>query len=472
VNTTNRNLVLSICCMSILLVSLDVTIVNIALPAIRTDLGASLSGLQWTIDAYTLVLASLLMLSGSLGDRLGRRRVFQMGLLLFTLGSLLCGVAPSLGWLVAFRVLQAIGGSMLNPVAMAIVVNTFNDPRERARAIGIWGGVVGLSMALGPVLGGVLVTAIGWRAIFWVNVPIGIAALILTQLFVPESRAAHVRRLDPVGQVLVIALLGSLTYAIIEAPNRGWGSAEILALVAVAVVAAIALALVEQRRREPLIDFRFFRSVPFSTATLTAVAAFAALGSFLFVNTLYLQTDRGYTPVVAGLMTLPMALMAGIFAPVSGRLVAARGTKLPLVLSGIFSALGALLLVPVSSQTPLAQLFAAYTLIGVGFGLVNAPITNTATSGMPRTQAGVAAAVASTSRQVGSSLGVAISGSLVASASSAHIAQSSHVVWELLVGCGVLVTALGFVSSSRWAAGTASRTRYLFEKEADLVPAA
>src|SRR5581483_7672087 len=198
---------------------MDVTIVNIGLNTIRRDLHSSLTDLQWTIDAYTVVLASLLMLSGSMGDRLGRRRVFQLGLVLFTLGSLLCGLAPSLGWLIAFRAVQAVGGSMLNPVAMSIITNVFTEPRERARAIGVWGGVVGLSLGIGPIVGGALIGSVGWRAIFWINVPIGIAALVLTAIFVPESRAPHPRRIDPVGQVLVMVLLGSLTFAIIEAPR-------------------------------------------------------------------------------------------------------------------------------------------------------------------------------------------------------------------------------------------------------------
>src|SRR3954462_14164182 len=196
--------------MSLFIVGLDVTIVNIALPSLRHDLHASVSGLQWTIDAYTLVLASLLVLSGSTADRIGRRRTFQTGLALFTAGSLLCSVAPGLGWLVAFRMMQAVGGSMLNPVAMSIITNVFTDPRERAQAIGVWGGVIGISLALGPILGGLLVESIGWRSIFWVNVPVGLVALALTLRFVPESKAARARRLDPVGQLLVLILFGSV----------------------------------------------------------------------------------------------------------------------------------------------------------------------------------------------------------------------------------------------------------------------
>jgi EmrB/QacA subfamily drug resistance transporter len=219
-----RLLVLAICCSSLFIVGLDSTIVNIALPSIQRDLHAAVSGLQWTVDAYTLVVASFLILAGSTGDRVGRRRTFQVGLATFTLGSLLCSLAPGLGWLIAFRAMQAIGGSMLNPVALSIIANTFTDDRERARALGVWGAVFGLSMALGPVLGGVLVATVGWRGIFWVNIPIGIAAIVATALAVPESRAAHARRVDPVGQVLIIVMLASLTYAIIEGPRHGWES--------------------------------------------------------------------------------------------------------------------------------------------------------------------------------------------------------------------------------------------------------
>src|ERR1700733_8275076 len=259
-----RLLVLAICCMSLFIVGLDVTVVNVALPSIGHDLHAGVSGLQWTVDAYTLVLASLLMLSGSTADRVGRRRTFQTGLAIFTLGSLLCSVAPGLGFLVAFRMLQAIGGSMLNPVAMSIITNTFLEPGERARAIGIWGGVVGLSMALGPEVGGLLVESVGWRGIFWVNIPVGIAAIVLTALYVPESRAPRARRLDPVGQLLVILLLASLVYGLIEGPDRGWTSAPILSCFAVSAAALVSLVGYERRREEPLIDVRFFRSAPFS----------------------------------------------------------------------------------------------------------------------------------------------------------------------------------------------------------------
>jgi EmrB/QacA subfamily drug resistance transporter len=457
-----RLLVLAICCMSLFIVGLDVTVVNVALPSIGHDLHAGVSGLQWTIDAYTLVLASLLMLSGSTADRIGRRRTFQTGLAIFTLGSLLCSVAPGLGWLVAFRMLQAIGGSMLNPVAMSIITNTFIEPGERARAIGIWGGVVGLSMALGPVVGGLLVESVGWRGIFWVNIPVGIAAIVLTALYVPESRAPRARRLDPVGQLLVIVLLASLVYGLIEGPGRGWSSPGILACFGLSVAALVMLVWFEQRRAEPLIDVRFFRSVPFSGAVAIAICAFACLGGFLLVNTLYLQNVRGFSPLLAGVYTLPMAAMTAICSPLSGRLVASRGARPSLVVAGLGITGAGLMLTHLTSSTATVLLVVSYLLFGIGFGMVNAPITNSTVSGMPRTQAGVAAGVASTSRQIGSSLGVAVIGSATISMLhgpfKTHFAAASHAGWWILTGCGFLVLVLGLLVSGQWARGTARRT--------------
>ncbi|GAA0581246.1 MFS transporter [Paractinoplanes ferrugineus] len=449
-------LVLAICCMSLFIVGLDVTIMNIALPALREDLGASISGLQWTIDAYTLVLASLLVLSGSTADRVGRRRVFQTGLALFSAGSLLCSVAPSLGWLIAFRAVQAIGGSMLNPVAMSIITNTFTEPRERARAIGVWGGVIGFSMALGPLLGGFLVDTLGWRSIFWVNVPVGIAAFLLAARFVPESRAPHPRRLDPVGQVLVFLVLAGVTYGIIEGPTAGWSSPRIVGCFVVGAAALAALLRHEPRQPEPLLELRFFRSVPFSGATLIAVCAFGSLAGFLFLNSIYLQDVRGLEPLHAGLWTLPMAATTALLSPVSGRLVAARGTRLPLTVAGVAFVAGMLPMTRLTATTPIWLLMTCYVLFGVGFAMVNSPITNTAVSGMPREQAGVAAAIASTSRQVGGALGVAVIGAAVAS-TSVGFAEASHAGWWIITGLGASVLVLGLVTTGRWARSTVAR---------------
>ncbi|MFJ8393941.1 MFS transporter [Streptomyces sp. NPDC094144] len=469
-----RMLVLAICCMSLLIVSLDSTVLNVALPSMRQDLHASVAGMQWTIDAYTLVLASLLMLAGSTADRIGRRKVFLAGLVLFTLGSALCSVAPSLETLIVFRMVQAVGGSMLNPVAMSIITNTFTEPRERARAIGVWGGVVGISMAAGPVIGGALVDSVGWRSIFWINLPVGIAALLLTLKYVPESRAAKARRPDPVGQLLVIALLGSLTYAIIEAPQKGWTSTEILLFAAVAAASLIGLLVYEPRRTDPLIDLRFFHSAPFSGATVIAVSAFAALGGFLFVNTLYLQDVRGMSALGAGLYMLPMAAVVCVLPPLSGRVVATRGPRVPLLVAGVAMAASGLMFALFDAETDNALMFTGYVLFGLGFGAVNAPITNTAVSGMPRSQAGVAAAVASTSRQIGQTLGVAVIGAVLAAGvsgagssggigPSGDFAAASKPAWWIITGCGMCVLLVGALTSGRWARGTARRTAELLE---------
>ncbi|MFD6024832.1 MFS transporter [Streptomyces griseoluteus] len=456
-----RMLVLSICCMSLLIVSLDNTALNVALPSMQRELHATTSGLQWAIDAYTLVLASLLMLAGSTADRIGRKRVFMAGLVIFTAGSLLCSLAPNLELLVVFRMVQAVGGSMLNPVAMSIITNTFTDPRERARAIGVWGAVVGISMAAGPLAGGLLVESVGWRSIFWVNLPVGLAALLLTLRFVPESRAPRPRRPDPVGQVLVIALFGSLTYSIIEAPDAS--PAEVLPFAAVAVAALLALLIYEPRRAEPLIDLRFFHSAPFSGATGIAVSAFAALGGFLFLSTLYLQNVRGLDALHAGLWMLPMAVPTLLCAPLSGRLVGSRGPRLPLLIAGAAMTVSGLLFALFEAETTNVTLFLGYVLFGVGFGFVNAPITNTAVSGMPRTQAGVAAAVASTSRQLGQTLGVAVIGAVLAAGIGSSPYRDTFVSaarpgWWILAACGAAVLVLGLLTSGRWAHRTAERT--------------
>jgi EmrB/QacA subfamily drug resistance transporter len=467
----NRRIgVLLISCMSLFIVGLDITAVNVALPTIGHELGAGISGLQWTVDAYTVVMASLLMLSGSMADRFGRKRTFVLGLTVFAVASLLCSLAPSVELLVVFRVLQAVGASMLNPVAMSIITNTFTDPRERAQAVGVWGAVFGISMALGPIVGGTLVSSLDWRAIFLINLPIGLAAILLTLRFIPESRAPRPRRFDPVGQAAVFVLLAALTYGVIEAPIRGWSAPAILAAFAASAAALLALLLYEPRRDEPLIDLRFFRSTPFASSIVISVAAFAAFGGFLFLNTLYLQDVRGLSPLQAGLATVPMALMTVAMSPLSGRIVGRRGPRLPLAIAGICSVTASAMLTGIDAETSLAWLLAAYATFGVGFGFVNAPITNAAVSGMPREQAGVASAIATTSRQVGQTLGVAVVGAIVAShagaAAHAELSSASHPAWWTLTAFGAVVLLLGFLATTTRATTSARRTAAELNPEA------
>ena len=459
----HRNLVLGICCLSLLLVGMDVTIVNVALPAIQHDLHATLSGLQWIVDAYTLVVATLLMLSGSMSDRFGRRRVFQIGLALFSAGSLLCSLAHTIGQLVFYRALQGLGASMLNPVALSIIATVFPQPKDRARAVGIWGAVAGVSLALGPLLGGALTQSIGWRSIFWVNVPIGLVAIGLAAKFVPESKAARARTFDPVGQALVFLGVTTLTYAVIEGPRAGWGSGLILGLFAAAAAALVGLVAYEPRRRDPLVDLRFFRSVPFTSAAVLAVCAFSSFAGFLFLNALYLQQARGFSALHTGLCTLPLAVAMMICAPLSGWLVGSYGTRPSLLIAGAGFLLSTLLLTQLSVTTPLGVLLVAYALFGMGLGMVNPAITNSAVDGMPLAQAGVAAAIASTGRQVGAALGVAVAGTVVSTSRQAgtDFTQATHPIWWGMTGCGVIVLLLASVANSGWARASTEQVKAL-----------
>jgi EmrB/QacA subfamily drug resistance transporter len=460
------SLVLATCCASIVVVVMDISIVTVALPSIRRDLGASVSGLQWTVDAYTLVLAGFLVLAGSTADRFGRKRVFLCGLAVFGIGSVLCSLAPGIGWLIAARAVQAAGGTMLNPVAMAIVATTFPVPAERARAIGVFGSMSGLALALGPILGGLLVDGFGWRAVFWVNVPIVVLALVATVLFVPESRAARARRFDPVGQVLVVVVLGCVVEAIIEARWLGWTSPVILSLLTLAALALLGVLAYEPRRADPLLDLRLFRSLSFSGAIVTALFALCGFGAFLFVTTQYLQDVRGLTPWAAGLCLLPVGLLVLVLSPRTGRLVGTSGPRLPLVVAGIALMLGGVTSVFLGPATPLPLVLAVYLLFGVFLGTVNPPITNTAVAGMPGSMAGVAGSLASTGRQTGTTLGVAIAGTMAGTG-----AGTTGGVWWLVAGLGAGVLALALLSTGRRAAVTAERAAALFA-EVERVPAA
>jgi MFS family permease len=400
------NLILAICCMSVLIFSMDATIVNVALPAIQKDLHARVAGLQWILDAYTLVVASFLMLSGSMSDRFGRRKVFQIGLAVFTLASLLCSQARTIEQLIAHRALQGVGASMMNPVAL------------------------------------------------------------LAAFLVPESKAERPRRFDPVGQMLVLAGLTTLTWGVIEGPHVGWSSGLIVGLFVAAALALLAFVLYEPRRKDPLLDLRFFGSVPFSSATVLALSSYSCFGGFLFLNTLYLQQVRGFSAFQTGLFTLPLAVAMVVCAPWSGRLVGSHGPRPSLLAAGVGFLISTVILTGLNQQTSAGWLLAAYALFGVGVGMVNPAISDSAVAGMPLSQAGVAAAIASTSRQVGVALGVAVSGTVV-KASHAHgtdFTRATHATWWLMTACGALVLALGFAANTAWARASTERVAYLLEE--------
>ncbi|NEW69922.1 MFS transporter [Streptomyces rhizosphaericus] len=320
----------------------------------------------------------------------------------------------------------------------------------------MWGSPIGITIAAGPVLGGLLVSGIDWRSVFWVNVPVGIAAILLTRRFIPESKAARGRAFDPPGQALIIVLFASIIAATIEGPRHGWADPWIVGLIVLAVLALIGILIVEPRRAEPLIDLRFFRSPPFSGANTIAVLMSAGLGGFLFLNTLYLQDIRHFSPLHAGLMIIPLAVGQAVAANLSGRLLASQGARLPLTLGGALLAIGAFLLVPLTAHTESVYLLAAYATFGLGAGMFTPPITNTAVSGLPPDQVGVAGALAASARQFGASIGVAVAGSIVAGTGTGFI-NSSHTAWAVLGGCGLVALALAVISTSSWAKAAAAR---------------
>lgn len=446
-----RLLILGICCLSLFIVGVDNTIVNVALPTIARGLNASVAGLQWIVDGYTMVLASLVMSAGAAADRFGRRRVFQVGLTVFTVSSALCSTAPSLGWLVAFRALQAIGGSMLNPVAVSIISNVFKDRAQRAWAIGVWVSVFGVSMALGPVLGGLLTGTVGWRGIFWVNVPVGLIAIALTARFIPESRALVHRRPDPVAQVLVIVVLASLIYAIIGGARTDWSGTGIRGLFLLAAVAFVGLFLWELRRAEPLIDPRYFRRLPFTGAVLTGLCGFGTLGGFLFLGTIYLQDVRGLSALHAGLHMLPAAAAMALCPLPAARLAARYGLRVPLTIGGTALAVSMFAMSRLTPSTGDAYLVAAFIVFGVGLGMIDGQISTAAVSAMPASQAGLASGIASASRQMGQALGVAVSGAILNANLHGPVGtafvDASRPAWLVLTGCGCVMLVLGLAAT-------------------------
>ena len=439
-----RTIALLALTLGVFLVTLNVTVVVVALPDIAADLNAGPDTTAWIIDAYNLVGASLLLTAGFLADRFGRRRILVTGYALFTGGALLCALAPNVAWLLAFRVVQALGGTALTPTSLAIVANIYPDPRERAKAIGIWGVSSGLGLGLGPIIGGAAVDAFGWRAVFAVNAVIGLAALIAVVRVVPRSRSDVARRIDIPGQLLAVAFLGSLTYALIEAGRYGWTSGRILTILAADVVLAIAFVRTERRTAEPLLELGFFRDRQFSGTVAITVAAFFAFGGFVYENTLFLEQGRGYSALAAGLLSLPSALPTLVGGPVSGRLVATRGPRGVLGAATATMALGLALLAALPGDAPIEALLGCYALVGIGYAVLNAPISTVAVASMPKEQAGVAAAVISSGRNVGIVLGIAALGALVAArlpAAASAVEMADAIAPAYILAAGVLAAA-------------------------------
>lgn len=454
---------LCVCCMAVLIVSIDATAVNISLPSIAKELHASTSQLQWIVDAYLMVLASLLMLSGSLADRFGQRRMFSIGISIFGLGSLLCAFSSSPNMLILMRGLQAIGGSSMGPIALSIISKVFTDKKEKAFAVGMWGTVFGVGVGLGPIVGGFVVANYNWQGIFLLNIPIIIIAVPLIHKVIPLFNDKQVRSIDVIGQILAIIFIGSLTLTIIHCGEMGFSDPVVKIAGIIALISGILFLYVENRVKEPLLEITFFKSVPFSIATLIGLIEFFSYGGFVFVASLYLQDYRLIPPMQAGFLMLPLAISNMIFAPLSGLAVGRWGTRLPMMAGATALILGASLLI-IEVDIPLLYFFIAAWLIGMAMGLANSSITVIAVTGMPNHRASVAGATAATARQLGQSLGVAVLGALLNGREHAGypFTHAATAGWYLLLILGILMVVLSWITGTAFAQRSAQRVLATF----------
>jgi EmrB/QacA subfamily drug resistance transporter len=387
---------------------LDGTVVNVALPKIGEDLNASTSALQWILNGYLLTLASLILLGGSLGDRLGRRRVFQAGVVLFTFASLLCAIAPTVELLIVARLIQGVGGALLTPGSLAIIEASFR-PADRARAIGAWSGLGGVATAFGPLLGGWLIAAISWRAIFLINLPIGVFVWLSASRHVPESRdLTATGKLDLDGAALAAIGLGGTTYALIEAPEGG-KTAAVVATALIGVAALIGFFIREHRATTPMLPLSIFRSRQFSAANAVTFVVYAALGVVFFLLVSFLQISMGYTPIEAGSATLPITLLMLIGSARAGELAQRIGPRIPLTLGPLIIAAGLLLMMRISpGDTYVGMVLPAVLVLGIGLTLVVAPVTATVLAAVDSSHSGIASGVNNAVARVAGLIAVAV----------------------------------------------------------------
>ncbi|WP_218020716.1 MFS transporter [Nocardia grenadensis] len=404
------------CCASLFLSSLDTSALVVALPSLQADLDLDVGGLQWVVVANALARGSTLFLAGSLADRYGPRRIFRIGVVLFGVASLLCFVSSGFAELIVWRVVQGIGGSLMTPASISLLTGVFQDPVARSRALGSWSATAGVSTALGPVIGGVLVATVGWRSVFLICLPF--AALVVISLrWVPESPVPRLRRrIDPAGHLSIAATLFFVTFALSGGARDGWLSATTLLALVAAVLSMAIVARVERRAADPVLDLTVFRRPQLRGAVLTAGFSYFCLTGMNFVNTLYLQQVRGYTPWEAGLMALPLTAGTLVAAQVSGRLLGRYGPRRPVLLAYLFLITAMVFLAFAASTTSsIGWILMAFALLGIGMGMANPPATSSAVAALPRERAGSASAITSTSRQVGMNLGTATLGAVTVS---------------------------------------------------------
>jgi EmrB/QacA subfamily drug resistance transporter len=410
-------------CFALFMIMLDNTVVNVALPSIQRGLHASTASLEWTVNAYTLSFAVLLVTGGRLGDLFGRRRVFLAGVIIFAASSGAIGFSPSDTWLVAWRAVQGAGAALMMPATLSIITNAF-PPQERGKAIGTWAGVSAMALAIGPVFGGFLVQSVSWQSIFFLNLPVAAGAIVVTLFAVRESRDETVERTIDVPGVLTLTVgLAALVLALVEGNSWHWGSGRELALYAIAVLGLASFAVIERRRRVPMVDFSFFRARTFLGANIVAfIVSFAMLAMFFFLA-LYMQNIRHYSPLQAGVRFLPSTLMIVLIAPIAGRLADRVGPR-PLMTFGLLSVSGALLW---QSQLTVSSGYGAllpgFVLMGIGMAFVMSPMSMAAMNSVAQTKAGVASGILSMSRMVGGTFGVAVLGAMVSTLGRSRLDQ-------------------------------------------------
>ena len=389
---------------------LDITVVNVALPRIREDLGASFTDLQWVLDAYALTLAALVLTAGSLADRLGRRRIFAVGLGIFSLASLLCALAPDPTFLNLARAFQGVGGAAMFAVSLALIAQEFPGGRERGMAMGIYGATIGVAVAIGPLVGGALTDGLGWRSIFYLNVPIGVAAIVITYARLRESRDPHATRIDWAGVASFSGSLFLLVLALLRGNDEGWTSVAILSLFSGAAVLLAAFVAIEGRVREPMLPLELFRIPSFTGVQLAAFALSASLFAMFLYMTLYLQNYLGYSPFEAGLRYLPITLLAFTFSALAGGLIGRVPARLLMSLGLVMTGSGLLLMSGIEAGSGWTTLLAGFIVAGAGAGLLNPVIADVAVSVVPKERSGMAAGINDTFRQVGVAVGIAVWG--------------------------------------------------------------
>jgi EmrB/QacA subfamily drug resistance transporter len=411
-----RWLILPVLCLSLFLVVVDNTIVNVALPTLSRELSADTSQLQWIVDAYSLVFASLLLVFGNLGDRFGRKGMLQLGLLLFAATSAFAAFTTSAEGLIAARAAMGVGAAMVFPATLAILTNVFVDPTERAKAIGVWSAVSGLAVALGPLSGGLLLEHFWWGSIFLVNLPIVAVALFAGWRLVPRTRDPDAGRLDPVGLLISVAAIVLLVFTVIEAPRFGWTSTTTILGFLGSAVLLVCFVLWELRREDPMLDVRVFRIARFSAASSSVAIAFFGLFGFIFLITQYFQFVRGYSTLSAGVHTLPFAVAAGVMAPVAARLAIRFGAKVVVACGLLSMSAGFWVASTLTATTPYwGPVVISIVLIAAGLTATTAPSTESILGSLPREKAGVGSAMNDTTRELGGTLGVAVVGSVFSS---------------------------------------------------------